>query len=111
MKSTVTSIIDRFDIDETNIVDCDINENGNYVITAVVSIVDDGVEYPSLIDMEITTDGYLLSYTINSGVLGDEDIERSFVVNVTSVKYEYGKLTDSEVQSYIDKYKTQEVIN
>ena len=108
VRASVTSVIDRVVLDETKIVDCVVNESGNYIISAALTIEEDGVEYPSLIDMEITNDGFLLSYDINAGLLGYEKSERAYVVNTTSVKYEYGKLTDTEVQSYIDKYKVQE---
>lgn len=98
-----TLIINEMDITENNIVDCKILENGNYFITASMIFED----MPFLIDVEITEDGYLLSHVSNA-ISDDDSSSLKKYILVTNVQYEYGVLTDSDVQANIDAYVEQE---
>ena len=111
-----TSIIEEIDITEDDIVDCKILDNGNYHITA--SLVDydnngtpentsDDLKHYVLIEIEVTADGYLVSHTSNV-LISHPTASFDKYVLTTAVKYEYGTLNDTIVQSNIDAYIAQE---
>jgi len=113
-----TTIINMIDISEEDIVDCEILENGNYKITASLIVCENqgsnnAIEYPCLITIELAENGYLISY--NCLTLMEDDFNNSIAgdkyVLSTNVKYEYGALTEAEVQAKIDKYKAQQANN
>ena len=102
-----------FNMSEENIVDCNISENGNYEITFslnyILTIRGETYEHPCLVVVEVTQDGYLSS--VNGLCLIDNDNSDSIYgdryLSSIEVKYEYGVLSEEDVQSNIDKYKIQ----
>ena len=107
-----TAMIGVIDITAQDIVDCKVLDNGNYQITASVLLSESGTDpegLPCLIDVELTTDGYLVYYNAKS--LCSVNGFRYQYLNSTTVKYEYGTLTEAEVQANIDAYIAQEAEN
>ena len=110
-----TSGISEFDITEEDIVDCKILDNGNYYVTASLMIEEthggQTISYPFLMEVELTADGYLVEYLatakIPNGGSSLADSVDQYILT-TSIKYQYGVLTDAEVQANIDAYKVQE---
>lgn len=98
---------------EDDVVSCKVNDNNNYVIVlAVDDFMESGLE--GMVDIEITQEGYL--NTIQYTMIQDMPIDKSdpssgmgdySIINPT-FKYEYGVLTEAEVQANIDAYNAQD---
>lgn len=113
--TNTTSGISEFDITEEDIVDCKILDNGNYYVTASLMIEETyggkTTSYPFLMEVELTADGYLVEYLATAKIPNGGDSLADSVdqyILTTSIKYQYGVLTDAEVQANIDAYKVQE---
>lgn len=98
---------------EDDVVSCKVNDNNNYVIVlAVDDFMDTGLE--GMVDIEITQEGYLntIQYTmIQNMPIDKNDPSKGMgdysIINPT-FKYEYGVLTEAEVQANIDAYNAQD---
>ena len=114
--SYATAMIGDMEIYEEGIVDCKIKDNGNYIISAIGVLIDpdtlEPYEMPMVITVELTADGYLVSYTSDNVIINNpQGMGMQQYIVTTSVKYEYGTLTDADVQANIDAYIAQESAN
>lgn len=87
------------DVTEENVVDCTVLENGNYLITVVKDLVVDShgeqmLDYPMVLDCEITPDGFLVSKMFNM----IEDAHE-YCYTYGKIEFEYNKLTQEQVQT------------
>ena len=98
---------------EDDVVSCKVNDNNNYVIVlAVDDFMETGLE--GMVDIEITQEGYL--NTIQYTMIQNMPIDKSdpskgrgdFSIINPTFKYEYGVLTEAEVQANIDAYNAQD---
>ena len=101
------NLLEYVSITDEDIVACEINEKGNYCITASLMLEDGEGDWPTLIDMEVTPDGYILSHNVNCFMnLYGTKFGQAIMTRYTT--YDYGVLNDDIVQGNINKYKTQE---
>lgn len=113
----IRDMLDFGEVTEENIVDVELTENSNYIISLVADIEFEGdvsfdlkissgdLKVPTLVVCEITADGQMVSKKYVSIVdenaqFQDQDSEyHEFECTLT---YEYGSLTDTEVQENIN---------
>jgi len=98
-------ILNIGEINIDNIVDWNVLENGNYCISAVgMGDVGDGQgEQLIIVDCEISKDAYLISksYSYVSTVSSNQKDVSSVI---STLKFEYGTLNETQVQQDIDNY-------
>lgn len=99
------------EVNENNLVDCVILDNGNYKLTCVGEsdeLGDCDAEY--LYECEISEDGtmYSMDYTIlyKDSIEGGYEIDYFF--NKAAITFKYGELTESIVQANIDAYNASQ---
>ena len=89
-----------------NVVDCSIADNGNYLMTLAFK---NPYNMDSILDVKISANGnligidfYMMEASVVPGTNG-QDNTNYHIINI-KVTYEYGVLTESEVQANIDEW-------
>lgn len=102
----VFAIYNAFNITIDSVLDCKILENGNYLLVAFGNYGNNIGYAECIFEIEITKDAILVNMDYSTFMNEDDNeqgVGESYVLNI-NYKYEYGVLTDTEVQEDIDEY-------